>query len=179
VTDFSNRLKRMAPQVGLEPTTLRLTAGCSAIELLRSVVAPLKKQGAGSEHRHHIKAFRYLEIAHDVTLDFSLTGFIHLGMQFLQRAWDGKRRVYFRGFDLLFPACYKGPFCVGGCSRAGCVPCRAAPRELKSDAAKLSTPFHVLQWKRVRNSGNALTRPPFATASGAFATPERGIETRS
>ena len=28
---------RMAPQVGLEPTTLRLTAECSAIELLRSV----------------------------------------------------------------------------------------------------------------------------------------------
>jgi hypothetical protein len=26
----------MAPQVGLEPTTLRLTAECSAIELLRS-----------------------------------------------------------------------------------------------------------------------------------------------
>ena len=33
-----NLMKRMAPQVGLEPTTLRLTAGCSAIELLRSVV---------------------------------------------------------------------------------------------------------------------------------------------
>src|SRR5215472_6302839 len=29
-------IERMAPQVGLEPTTLRLTAGCSAIELLRS-----------------------------------------------------------------------------------------------------------------------------------------------
>jgi hypothetical protein len=28
--------KKKAPQVGLEPTTLRLTAGCSAIELLRS-----------------------------------------------------------------------------------------------------------------------------------------------
>jgi hypothetical protein len=28
-----------APQVGLEPTTLRLTAGCSAIELLRSNTA--------------------------------------------------------------------------------------------------------------------------------------------
>src|ERR1035437_3805223 len=28
----------MAPQVGLEPTTLRLTAECSAIELLRSVL---------------------------------------------------------------------------------------------------------------------------------------------
>jgi hypothetical protein len=27
----------MAPQVGLEPTTLRLTAECSAIELLRNV----------------------------------------------------------------------------------------------------------------------------------------------
>ncbi len=33
---LTNR-KRMAPQVGLEPTTLRLTAGCSAIELLRSI----------------------------------------------------------------------------------------------------------------------------------------------
>jgi hypothetical protein len=31
-------IERMAPQVGLEPTTLRLTAECSAIELLRSVV---------------------------------------------------------------------------------------------------------------------------------------------
>src|ERR1700752_90183 len=29
--------KELAPQVGLEPTTLRLTAECSAIELLRSV----------------------------------------------------------------------------------------------------------------------------------------------
>ena len=29
-------LKRLAPQVGLEPTTLRLTAECSTIELLRS-----------------------------------------------------------------------------------------------------------------------------------------------
>jgi hypothetical protein len=27
----------LAPEVGLEPTTLRLTAECSAIELLRSV----------------------------------------------------------------------------------------------------------------------------------------------
>jgi hypothetical protein len=28
----------MAPEVGLEPTTLRLTAECSAIELLRNLV---------------------------------------------------------------------------------------------------------------------------------------------
>jgi hypothetical protein len=31
-------LDYMAPEVGLEPTTLRLTAECSAIELLRSVL---------------------------------------------------------------------------------------------------------------------------------------------
>src|SRR6266571_6802920 len=32
----------MAPQVGLEPTTLRLTAGCSAIELLRSIAGKMR-----------------------------------------------------------------------------------------------------------------------------------------
>ena len=31
------RMLHMAPQVGLEPTTTRLTAGCSAIELLRNM----------------------------------------------------------------------------------------------------------------------------------------------
>jgi hypothetical protein len=31
-------LDLLAPEVGLEPTTLRLTAECSAIELLRSVL---------------------------------------------------------------------------------------------------------------------------------------------
>ena len=31
----------LAPQVGLEPTTLRLTAECSAIELLRSALHQL------------------------------------------------------------------------------------------------------------------------------------------
>ena len=30
--------REKAPQVGLEPTTLRLTAECSAIELLRHIV---------------------------------------------------------------------------------------------------------------------------------------------
>jgi hypothetical protein len=29
-------MKSLAPQVGFEPTTLRLTAECSTIELLRS-----------------------------------------------------------------------------------------------------------------------------------------------
>ena len=33
------RPSKMAPQVGLEPTTLRLTAECSAIELLRNAGA--------------------------------------------------------------------------------------------------------------------------------------------
>src|SRR5207237_7520634 len=35
-SDFQVLENTKAPQVGLEPTTLRLTAGCSAIELLRS-----------------------------------------------------------------------------------------------------------------------------------------------
>src|SRR5258705_8458010 len=38
VASDSKPKKKLAPQVGLEPTTLRLTAGCSAIELLRSDV---------------------------------------------------------------------------------------------------------------------------------------------
>src|ERR1017187_3443883 len=46
--------QEMAPQVGLEPTTLRLTAGCSAIELLRSV-------GKGSEeHTSELQSPMYL-----------------------------------------------------------------------------------------------------------------------
>ena len=32
---YHNPEQTLAPQVGLEPTTLRLTAECSAIELLR------------------------------------------------------------------------------------------------------------------------------------------------
>ena len=35
--DALKLLKILAPQVGLEPTTLRLTAECSAIELLRNI----------------------------------------------------------------------------------------------------------------------------------------------
>ena len=36
VASSSTLLRSSAPQVGLEPTTLRLTAECSAIELLRN-----------------------------------------------------------------------------------------------------------------------------------------------
>ena len=42
----------MAPQVGFEPTTLRLTAECSAIELLRSVVKRARR--ARLRHYHSI-----------------------------------------------------------------------------------------------------------------------------
>src|SRR5688572_18904627 len=35
----ANSLKRLAPQAGFEPATLRLTAGCSAVELLRNKVS--------------------------------------------------------------------------------------------------------------------------------------------
>ena len=38
-----NAKKELAPQVGLEPTTLRLTAGCSAIELLRNTCLSAEK----------------------------------------------------------------------------------------------------------------------------------------
>ena len=43
-------LEILAPQVGLEPTTLRLTAECSAIELLRNKrprIAANYAKGAG------------------------------------------------------------------------------------------------------------------------------------
>ena len=48
----------LAPQVGLEPTTLRLTAGCSTIELLR--IMGLGQKGAAWSHSprsaplHHV-----------------------------------------------------------------------------------------------------------------------------
>ena len=41
----------LAPQVGLEPTTLRLTAECSAIELLRNIGVP---GGAGCARREWV-----------------------------------------------------------------------------------------------------------------------------
>ena len=41
---WGSQNKIMAPQVGLEPTTLRLTAGCSAIELLRSIAWARKRR---------------------------------------------------------------------------------------------------------------------------------------
>jgi hypothetical protein len=48
----------MAPQVGLEPTTLRLTAECSAIELLRSVVRARAKRALRGAARLFIIASR-------------------------------------------------------------------------------------------------------------------------
>ena len=41
-------LGKLAPQAGLEPATLRLTAGCSAIELLRNAEKPLTDSGGHS-----------------------------------------------------------------------------------------------------------------------------------
>ncbi len=41
----------VAPQVGLEPTTLRLTAECSAIELLRNKKTRCRRAGAGSTRK--------------------------------------------------------------------------------------------------------------------------------
>ncbi len=58
----------MAPQVGLEPTTLRLTAGCSAIELLRSVVGRLGIAARSHCTANHIKAPASLKTASPVTI---------------------------------------------------------------------------------------------------------------
>ena len=46
----------LAPQVGFEPTTLRLTAECSTVELLRSKAGRL-----GFSH-HYIKPREWLSI---------------------------------------------------------------------------------------------------------------------
>jgi hypothetical protein len=50
--------QEMAPQVGFEPTTLRLTAGCSAIELLRSVVGCAQTAHPAIEFHHNILGCR-------------------------------------------------------------------------------------------------------------------------
>ena len=42
----------MAPRVGFEPTTLRLTAGCSAVELPRNFIGALRFLGARKYYRH-------------------------------------------------------------------------------------------------------------------------------
>lgn len=47
----------------------------------------------------------------------------------------------------------------------------AVRRNIKSDAAKLITPLLVWQWKRVRNTGNALL--PHLRVWVRFRTPER------
>ena len=55
-SEYDNKKERMlcnktsallAPQVGLEPTTLRLTAECSAIELLRQELNPATTYSPG------------------------------------------------------------------------------------------------------------------------------------
>src|SRR6266513_1882106 len=37
-------LRKLAPQAGFEPATLRLTAGCSAVELLRNTGGPTREK---------------------------------------------------------------------------------------------------------------------------------------
>jgi hypothetical protein len=53
-------------------------------------------------------------------------------------------------FDLLWLTCYKTWSCVMGFGEVAVL----CPSHDNSDAAKLSTPVLVLQWKRVRNSGH-------------------------
>ena len=44
-------LKKMAPRVGFEPTTARLTAGCSTVELSRNALQKRWYHGYGSLSR--------------------------------------------------------------------------------------------------------------------------------
>ena len=69
-----SRPGKLAPQVGLEPTTLRLTAGCSAIELLRNRVARSNSNTSGTNsHGQTAQCFKnrgpypYLVLALPVT----------------------------------------------------------------------------------------------------------------
>ena len=55
-------------------------------------------------------------------------------------------------FDLLWLTCYKTWSCVMGFGEVAVL----CPSHDNSDAAKLSIPVQVLQWKRVRNSGHTL-----------------------
>ena len=53
----------LAPQVGLEPTTLRLTAECSAIELLRSAGHQIVHYKGSRERGPRQKSERKLRVA--------------------------------------------------------------------------------------------------------------------
>ena len=67
----------------------------------------------------------------------------------------GARRPSSHGFcvfDLLSLTCYKTWSCVMGFGEDAVL----CPEHDNSDAAKLSIPVQVLQWKRVRNSGHSL-----------------------
>lgn len=65
-------------------------------------------------------------------------------------------------FDLLWLTCYKTWSCVMGFGEVA-VLCLWHDN---SDAAKLSIPVQVLQWKRVRNSGQSLPALCFLRAAG-------------
>jgi len=66
--------------------------------------------------------------------------------------------VYFRGFDLPPATCYKCPFCAIARHGIGLPSPSAGWRELNPTRPSSALLFNVLQWKRVRNSGDALTR---------------------
>ena len=145
---LENQGKRMAPQVGLEPTTLRLTAGCSAIELLRSVVGGLGTT-LPEQLSHHIKAWSPAKVARTLPLFRLAPGAMLAFSQARARtqfylhfaAHRTVQSVYFCRFDLSYATCYKCPFCTESRLR----PCFVFPGPLsartESDAAKLSTPI--------------------------------------
>ena len=62
-----------APQVGLEPTTTRLTAGCSAIELLRNMKSGKTRQkGSGSDLSSRAVSSQVLSALKSLTAVFGM-----------------------------------------------------------------------------------------------------------
>lgn len=76
--------------------------------------------------------------------------------------------ISIRGFDLPSLTCYKNPFCAVACPGPVLPPFPKRNRRetlIRRGQAQHSL-FHVLQWKRVRNSGNALHPAPMPRRGG-------------
>ena len=143
----------MAPQVGLEPTTLRLTAGCSAIELLRSVVTRSccfaniliipKQLPSENTDAHYLRSRAFLTI--EIPLSFQPVSLVDTA---IWSSFEGLTRPCWHAIKIRLR---KGlPRDV---STSSWVPPEANGNPTRPSSALL---FLVLQWKRVRNSGHAL-----------------------
>ncbi len=172
----------MAPQVGLEPTTLRLTAGCSAIELLRSV-RPAKELACRKQH--HIKALSHAKVA--VTLPLGSEP----PLPFSQPL-DEILTAVSRGVSLAQKRCTLSTsegltslqrHAINARFVLKAVPGPVSPSlarlwlRTESDAAKLSTPISCLAVEACSELRYALTRRPLRTFGGIPHAGKRHLNT--